>query len=115
MTNPTSPSPTHIGNILTVQPLHENGAIQNTAAPSLSPESHSSNNINEMEQMIISEETFVKKPSHWNKNDRRFQGVKTRRFIGSKEVPHSIFDDGIYYSFSSQKGMDRWTDHLCYS
>ena len=102
MANPTSPSPTHIGNIPTVQPLHGNGAIQNTIVPSPSPEIHSSNNSNEMGKMNISEETFVKRPSHWNRNDRRFQGVKTRRFIGSKEVPHSIFDDGMYSSFSLQ-------------
>ena len=95
-------SPFHIGNVLTVHLSQKNETISNTIAPSLLPETQSSNNSgNKMEERSISDEMFIKRPSHWNKNDKRFQGVKTRRFIGSREVPHSIFDDGMYNHFTS--------------
>lgn len=40
------------------------------------------------------------KPNPWKPNDPRFQDVTTRRFIGTQEVPYSLFDDRTPHSSS---------------
>ena len=96
-TNQTSSFPPPLGTPSAVQLPHENESIQITVNSRVSPNIPSSNNNDEMEIINTSDDLFLKKPSQWNKNDRRFQGVRTRRFIGPKEVPHSLFDDGMSY------------------
>ena len=36
---------------------------------------------------------YLIKPNPWSRDDPRFQDVTARRFVGSQEVPYSLFDD----------------------
>lgn len=70
-------------------------SLSNIVFESSSTESELSSSLTSLTNTKEEETMFIKKPSAWNKLDRRFQGIRTRRFIGSTEVPHSIFNDSM--------------------